>query len=77
MKAVCCLEISVEVEIDDKFKTLDVPYEEWDSISHLPKEFFDECANAARQEVIKTYPYYKDLAVYAVYGSTGNALCEY
>lgn len=75
MKVHVGLEITVEVEIDDKFKLLDVPYTEYGTVE-IPEELFEECALSAKKEVKRTYPYYEDLDIYGVYSEAGNVMIE-
>ena len=75
MKVHVGLEITVEVEIDDKFKPLDVPYTKYGTVE-IPEWLFEECALSAKKEVERTYPYYKDLNIYGVYSEAGNAMIE-
>lgn len=76
MKVRVSMAIDIPVEIDDSYKSLDVPF----STSWTDKEveLAEVCREVAKKEVLKTYPYYADLEVYGIYSEeTENALGEW
>jgi hypothetical protein len=76
MKVRVSMAIDISVEINDSFKSLDVPFDApW---TDEDVELAQACREAAKKEVLKTYPYYADLDVYGIYSEeTENALGEW
>ena len=74
MKVRVSMAIDIPVEIDDSFKSLDVPF--GTSWTEKDVELAEACREAAKKEILKTYPYYADLEVYGIY-TAENALGEW